>query len=317
MGLEELRKIGLPPDQSAPLLLQKFKEIGIADSRLEEDIEIAASEVAQLEEDPILRNAQLEALDRFKMMSKAGFGPEEMAAYNQMRQQREQDVQSRLMSLADTAKREGRTGDIRAQELLSVQAGADRAAAEGGNLMSLLSQRVRQGASDLASTASNIRSQDYQAELTRRQAADERNKFIAGNTIARQRANIDRLNADQQRREAQAMQVSTANTQMSNAERMRQVEAERQYWTDKLARAQAMQGPGANLAGAYSDRANRTANMWAGIGSGIGQGIAAYGQAQADQDQLDAYNRRTDLMESQSSPFNQNYYNMIDRNRMG
>ena len=179
-GLKELQAMGLPPDLSIPLILEKFKEIGIEDPRLEQDVEIAASEVAQLEEDPILRNAQLEALDRMKTMSKVGLGAEERAALNIMRQQGQQDVQSRLASLAAEAKRRGEqqtSGSTLASQLQSIQSGADRASTEGLGLAGLISQKVKEGAMSSAEIASQMRSQDYQAELARRQAEDERNKL--------------------------------------------------------------------------------------------------------------------------------------------
>ena len=92
------------------------------------------------------------------------------------------------------------------------------------------------------------------------------------------------------------MQVATANTQMSNAERQRQNEAQRQFYLDRLSRAQAMSGQSANLAGAYGAQADRTAQMWSGIGSGIGQGFAAYNQAEKDDEYLDAYKERTNKL---------------------
>lgn len=304
-GLAELKRMGLPPDLSYPLILEKFKEVGIEDPRLEEEIQIAASEVAQLEEDPALRNAQLEALGRIKSMSKVGLGAQELAALNLSRQQTQQDVRSNIDALAAAARRRGEgqtSGSTLAAQLQSVQSGADRGATEGLNLAGLISQKIKEGAMTSANMASGIRSQDYQAEMARRQAADEMRKFIATNTMARQRANIDRMNQAQARREAQAMQVATANTQMSNAERMRQNEAQRQNWLDQLSRAQAMSGQAKEVANAYGDRAAQTGQMWSGIGSGIGQGFAAYGQAQRDQDQLDAYNDRTEAMAKLNKP---------------
>lgn len=300
-GVAELKAAGFPPDLSTPLLLRQFQEIGIMTPELEQDIQIAASEVAQLEEDPILRNTQLEALNLFKQMGTTGFGPEERAAYNEMRQKREQDVQSRLMSLEDQARREGRaTGDTRAQQLLSIQAGADRASMEGDRLSAMLSERIREGIAGMSSAASGIRSQDYQAELARRQAQDERNRFIAQNTIARQQRNVGAVNEAQQRREQQAMQVATANTQMENAERQRQIDAQRQYWRDKLDRGAAIANAYGGQATALQNQAANTASMWSGIGSGIGQGFGAYSSAQSA-------NRTANIAEAKLTPEQREY----------
>lgn len=304
-GVKELKAAGYPPNLSMPLLLQKFQEIGISTPELEQDVQLAASEVAKLEEDPILRNNQLEALNIFKVMGTTGFGPEERAAYNEMRQQREADVQSRLMSIEDQARREGRgAGDTRAQQLLSIQAGADRGSMEGDKLSAMLSQRIREGATGMSNVASGIRSQDYQAELARRQAADLREQFRAENAMARQTRNIDATNAAQQRREQQAMQVLTANTQMDNAERQRQIDAQRQYWRDKLDRGAALANAYSGQATALQNNAATTASMWSGIGSGIGQGVGAYANAQSA-------NRANDLKEAQLTTEERGRYDIL------
>jgi hypothetical protein len=289
-GVAELKAAGFPPDLSTPLLLRQFQEIGIMTPELEQDIQIAASEVAELEEDPILRNSQLEALNVFKQMGRTGFGPEERAAYNQMRQQQQQDLQSRLASQDLEAQRRGmaQAGDTRAQQLLSIQAGADRASMEGDRLSAMLSERIREGATGMSNVASGIRGQDYQAELARRQAKDLREQFRAENAMARQMRNVGAVNEAQQRREQQAMQIATANTQQFNAEQGRQLDAQRQYWKDKLDRATALANAYSGQSTALQNQAANTASMWSGIGSGIGQGFGAYSQAQSD-------NRKNDI----------------------
>ena len=300
-GVAELKAAGFPPDLSTPLLLRQFQEIGIMTPELEQDIQIAASEVAELEEDPIIRNSQLEALNVFKQMGKIGFGPEERAAYNQMRQQQQQDVQSRLMSIEDVARREGRgAGDTRAQQLLSIQAGADRASMEGDRLSAMLSERIKEGATGMSNVASGIRSQDYQAELARRQAADLREQFRAENAMSRNMRNVGAVNEAQQRREQQSMQVAAANTQQFNTEQGRQLDAQRQYWKDKLDRATALANAYSGQATALQNNAANTASMWSGIGSGIGQGFGAYSSAQSA-------NKTANIAEAKLTPEQREY----------
>ena len=310
-GVKELKAAGYPPNLSMPLLLQKFQEIGISTPELEQDIQIAASEVAKLEEDPVLRNTQLEALNVFKQMGTTGFGPEERAAYNQMRQQREQDLQSRLASQDLEARRRGmaQAGDTRAQQLLSIQAGADRASMEGDRLSAMLSERIREGATGMANVASGIRGQDYQAELARRQAADLREQFRAENAMARQMRNVGALNERQQREEQQAMQVATANTQMENAERQRQLDAQRQYWRDKLDRGAALANAYSGQATALQNQAAGTAQMWSGIGSGIGQGVGAYSTAQSANRTANIAEKANSIAEAKLTPAEREYLN--------
>jgi hypothetical protein len=283
-AINELKAAGFPPDLSTPILFEKFQEIGILTPELEQDVQVAASEVAKLEEDPELRKGQLEALNVFRQMGKTGFGPEERAAFNQMRQEREKDLQATLAAQELQARRSGMAtaGDTRAQQLLAIQAGADRASMEGDRISAMIAQRIREGASGLAGVASQVRGQDFQADMARRQAEDERNRFIAQNAMSRQSRNVDALRSAQERREQQSMQLSAANTQMANAERLRQVEAQRQFWADKMDRARSLAGAYGGQAQQLQGQADRTGQMFAGIGSGIGQGAAAYSQSLRD-----------------------------------
>jgi hypothetical protein len=270
-AIADLQAAGMPPDMSLPLILQKFEEVGISTPQLIDDINVAASEVAAMTEEPTTRNMQLEALDIFKQMSKGRMGLEERAALNQLRQQEQQDLRSNLESLDIEQRRRGAPqGQTFASKLLSTQASADRGSLASDRVLGMLSQRIKEGAAGLQSGASQMRSQDYQTQLAKAQAADERQRFIANNAMARETRNTEALNEALRRKDQQAFQVATANTQLGNVEKQRQADAQRQFYLDKLERGKALANARTGVASQYQQNAGRTEQMYSGMGTGLG-----------------------------------------------
>jgi hypothetical protein len=293
-AIKELQSVGLPPDLSKEIIYQQFQSAGILTPQLEQDIQVAESSVSKLKEDEGLRSAQKEALNIFRQQGKTGFGPEERAAFNQLRQANQQDIEAKRQQILADARRTGMAGSGASlvAQLQAAQAGADRASSEGDRLAAMMAERIRSSASGMADVASSVRGQDFQAEMARRQAEDARNMFLAQNSIARQRANIDRLNQAQQMNLVEQQRIMDANTQLANAEKLRQVQAQRDYWQDRLGYSQALANARLGQASQYQSRAAETAGMFQGIGSAIGGGINAYANMQNQ-------NRMMSLLEKQ------------------
>jgi len=172
-------------------------------------------------------------------------------------------------------------------QLQATQSAAGNAANQGMDLMSLLAQRVRQGTQDMAGTAQNVRSQDYNVASDKAAAIDARNQYLHQNSMSRQSRNVGALNDAQAANLQTQQEVSNANIQQANAEKLRQSDAQGQYYDRKLGLAQAKANAAVGQAGAYNAQAQQTANMFSGIGSGVGQGLAAYGQNKTSQANAD------------------------------
>lgn len=284
-ALAELEKVGVPPDLSGPLLLREFQSAGIYTPQLEEDLssEVQESVVAQIKEDPGLREAQMRALNSMQQRAKVGLSAEDRAALNQVRSEVQRDSEAKRQQIMQTMQSRGQGGggaDLMAQ-LQSAQGAADQAAAGSDALMAQASQRALQALSQSGQMAGDVRSQDFGVEQTKASAIDERNRFLAENSIARQRANVGSLNQAQQLNLAEQQRISAANTAQANAEIQRQAQAKRDLYQDKLDLAKAKGAAQMAQAAAAGQRADRTAAQWSGAGAAIGSGITAYGQAQA------------------------------------
>lgn len=147
------------------------------------------------------------------------------------------------------------------------------AAQASQNALAALSQR--------SNLASGMRSQDMSAAELRAKAIDDRNRFLAENSVARQRANIGMKNDAQQANLANAQRLSELNVSQSNTEAQRQNQAKRDYFQDQLGLATAKANALNNQGTVAQQGAQQKADMWSGIGNALGQGFAAYGSNKA------------------------------------
>lgn len=277
-ALAELNAVGAPPDLSREILMREFQSAGILTPELEEDIGLAETEFRAIQEDPELRQVQLEALNKFKQQSETGLGAEERAAFNQIQKGIRQDQRAKQEQILADAARRGQAGGGASliAQLQSSQSGADQAAEQGNELAALIAQRVRQGTSDLSQASSGLRTQDYSVASDKARAIDERNRFLNQNATSRQMRNVGSKNEAQQYNLSNQQRLGEMNTNLANQEKLRQAEAERQFYLDKLGLAQAKAAARVGQAANYQAQADRTAEMAAGIGKGVGEGISAY-----------------------------------------
>lgn len=283
-ALQELEKVGVPPDLSGPLLLKEFERAGIYTPELEEDLssEVQESTVAQIKEKPELREAQMQALNSLQQRAKVGLSAEDRAALNQVRSEVQRDSEAKRQQIMQTMQSRGQGGggaDLMAQ-LQSAQGAADQAAAGSDTLMAQAQARALDALGQSGRMATDVRGQEFGIEETKARAIDERNRFLNENSIARQRQNVGTLNEAQRLNLAEQQRISTANTQLANAEMERQNQAKRDLYQDKLDLAKAKGAAHVAQAAAAGQRADATASRYAGIGSAIGSGVASYGSMQ-------------------------------------
>jgi hypothetical protein len=291
-ALAELQAVGFPPDLSKEIIFKEFERVGILTPQLEEDIQLAESEVAQIKEDPALRDKQIQALQQLQQRSQVGLSTEDRAALNQVRNEAQRDSQAKQEQILQQLQSRGMGGS--GAELMallqSAQGAADQAAAGSDAIMSTAQQRALQALSESGRMAGDVRSQDFGVESTRAQALDERNRMLAQNAMARQSSNVNRLNQAQQMNLSEQQRIADTNIQMSNAEKLRQVNEKGALFDRELGLAQAKAGARTGQAQFLGQQAQQTQNMFAGIGSGIGQGVGSYGQMQNTNEQ-NALNR--------------------------
>lgn len=288
-ALQELEAVGLPPDISKRVVMEEFQQVGILTPELEQDIELASSQVAGITEDPSVRQAQVDALNMLQERGRAGLGPEERAAFNQFRSEVQRDSEAkRQQVLTDMASR-GMAGS--GSELIaSLQAGqsaADRASEEGDRLAAAASQNALQAMVQSGQMAGTLRNADLDVANLKAGAADQFNLEKFNQANMRQTRNVDRGNQAQQYNLGEKQRVADTNISQENTERQRMNQAELDVYNAKLDRAKAMSGQYQTQANFSGQNAAQKAQMGASIGSGVGTGAAGFSQSQDKQALLD------------------------------
>lgn len=278
-ALEQLNAIGYPPDLSREIILRQYQSEGTLTPELMQAIDLQASEVANIQEDPSLRNAQMEALNTLGQVARGGLRAEDRAAYNELRQKTQQDAEAKRQQILQQmqASGQGGSGASLIAQLQAGQAAEDQASAQADRLAAQASQNALQALNQRLAGAGNVRGQDLNVAQMKAQAMDDRNKFLMQNSMNVQQANVQARNAAQQANLQNTQRLSEMNTTQGNEELQRQNQAKRQYFNDQLGLAQAKAGAITGVGQANAAGQMQKANMFSNLGNAIGQGFAAYG----------------------------------------
>jgi hypothetical protein len=282
-AMKVYEQLGFPPDLSKELIVEELQRQGIYTPELEQDLSdsFAESELGKISEDPTLRNAQLKALASMQQRAKVGLSAEDRAALNQVRQEVQRDAEAKRQQIMQNmaARGQGGSGAELAAQLQAGQAAADQAAAGSDTLMAQAQQRALQALGQSADLAGGIRGQDFGVNQARAQAIDERNRFLAENSIARQQSNINRLNQAQQLNLSEQQRLHEANIANRRAEAERQVAEQGRKYDRGLSYAAGKSGQSKALSDFYSQQASDKAAAQVAMGKGVGgivdSGVAA------------------------------------------
>lgn len=271
-AFNELLAIGLPPDLSKEIIMQKFQEAGIMTPELEQEIAQQHSKMAELQEDPETRNAQMEALNTFKSLSKTGLGATDKAALNQVRDQVQRDLEGKRQQILQNMQQRGMggSGAELISQLQASQGSANQASEESDRLAAMAQERALSALGRSADLAGNVRSQDFSNESAKARAQDELSRFNVDNQRSVQARNIGAKNQAQAQNLSNKQRIMDANINQANSEKLRQAQAQRDYWNDQLRRSQGRSSAYEGLGNEYTRRGNAIAGreqaLWTGIG---------------------------------------------------
>lgn len=285
-ALAELEAVGYPPDLSKAMVVEELQRQGIYTPELQQEIDVAESEMGKITEDQSLRDAQKQALAMMQQRAQVGLGAEDRAALNEIRRQVQSDAEAKRQQIMQTMAARGQAGggaDLMAQ-LQASQGAADQAAAGSDAIMAQAQQRALEALGRSGQMAGEVRSQDFGVASARAQALDERNRFLAQNAVARQASNVGALNEAQRLNLSEQQRLHEQNIANRRAEAERQTREQGSLFDRQLGLAGAKAGALTGQANFYGQQAANTQQQMAGIGQAVGTGIAGYGQYQAGQE---------------------------------
>lgn len=273
--IAKLDAVGMPPDQSAKLILDQYKQAGILTPALMDQVNQQVSQFQSVKSDPTAMNMQYQALQRMSQLGQAGLTPDERAQQRLLQGQVQQQNNSNQQSIIQNMAQRGQQGSgaEMAARLGASQGAANQASSGADRVSSMAAQRALQAIGQTGGMANQLESQQFGEQATKAGAMDQMNRFNTQNQMAINQANVGAQNQSKVANLANAQQVSNANVNATNQEQYKALDRQRQNWLDKMAYAGAYQQPLSEYGQAHAGQELSKAKSQAALGSGIDNSI--------------------------------------------
>lgn len=280
MMIAKLDQVGMPPDQSAAVILDQFKQAGVLTPQLEEQVKSQVSEFQNIKVNQLARDTQIQALQQMKQYGKAGLTADERAQMraNQLAVQQQNEANQQAIQQQMQARGMQGSGSELAARLMASQGSANQASANADAVSSMAQQRALQALMSQSNMAGQLAQQQFGEDSARAAAADEMNRFNVQNQMAIGQRNVAAGNQAQAANLSNLQSINNANVAMNNEEKYDQLRRQRQFWNDKLKYAQAYGGPLTQYGNAGADQAqgvgDARSKMFSTLGGALSSGIA-------------------------------------------
>ena len=216
---------------------------------------LGPSHLSQIQQDPALRSAQLNALSKFKQMEDGGgFTAEDRANLNRIQNQAAQAESAQRAALTEqmNARGIGGSGAELAMQLANSQAAANRSNQAGLDVAGQAQQRYFDAIRGRSTLAGQMRAQDWSQQAQAASAQDAIDRFNLGNRF----------------------QVAQYNNSLAQ-----------QQYANQLGQADRRYGMARDQAAAIRGDGQRAGQAIAGAGQQAGNAIFSYGMYQQGQGQ--------------------------------
>lgn len=277
-AVNQYSQMGMPPDESVPLVLQQFKQQGVLTPELEQQIRQDPSILTNYQPNQQYKNAQQSALQSMLQRGQGGLTASDRANYNQILQQNEQEGNSKRQALLQNYASRGLAGG---GAELAAQLGAQQQDSQnlynsGLQVAGQANQNALQAMTQAGQLGTQLSNQDFQTAKAKSDAQDAINRFNTQNALGVQNYNVGAQNSAQQANLQNAQRVSDANALMSNQEAQRQAQAKQAYWNSLFglagAKANALNGQATQV----NANAAATGQSYTNIAGGIGRAGQAF-----------------------------------------
>lgn len=243
--IARLDAVGMPPDQSAAVILNQYKQAGIYTPQLEQQVKDSISAYSQIKGNQTAHDTQVKALQQMSQYGKAGLTADERAAsrlaQSDVQRQNEANQQSIIQSMQQRG--QAGSGAELAARMGAQQGTANSASEQADRISATAAQRALQAISQSSTMAGQLQQQDFSQAAQKAAAADEMNRFNVQNQMAIGQRNTGYNNAAQAANLENLQNINNSNTSQNNQEKYNQLARQRQFWQDKLNYAQAYMSP--------------------------------------------------------------------------
>lgn len=285
----------IPSPEEQRLVIEELKSAGMYTPQMEEAIQLGSSKMNDIQIDPRLKQAQLGALNKLQEISdNGGLTAVDKAQLSKITNENNTNLKGNVDAITQNMATRGMSGGMSemVSKQLAAQQSANRASDQGLDVAAQAQQRALQALMQGSDLAGQMSTQSFNQQSQVAQSNDAISKFNAMNQQDVRSKNVSNSNDAQRINLANEQDINNKNAQLRNQTQQYNKELQHQFYEDQLKKNSLLSGQYNNLAGQATDKANRTAQMWAGVGSAIGQGASAYNQNQIDDERLAKYGKK-------------------------
>jgi hypothetical protein len=278
----KLDSVGMPPDQSARIILQQYQQAGTLTPALMEQLKTAQSQFSGIKQNQQATQMQSQALTRMSQMGQAGLTPDEMAQNRQLQMQAAQQGNAADQSIIQNMAQRGIQGGGAelAARLSAAQNMANTSSTAADQVSAQAQQRALQAIAQGSSMAGQLENQTFGEQAQQASAGDQMHRFNIQNQMAINQQNVSAQNQAQAANLANKQQISNQNVGNYNQESYNQLQRQNQQWQEKLALAQSYSQPLQAYGKAGAQGALRQGDAESSMLAGaFGGGISALGKA--------------------------------------
>jgi hypothetical protein len=261
-AFREMQEYPHSPDEAFQKILSKLDDVGVLTPQLEQEITLAAPKVAEIQEAPELRKAQMTALELLGQRATTGMTTEDRARLAEIQLQQARETEAKRQQILQSYQQRGLGGagsEIAAQ-LQAASAGSAQAAEQGLQLAAQAQRSALEAAREYGGLGGQIRGQEFDIARAKATAEDQTALERFRQATSRQERNIGAQRQYEQARRDEAFRRAQLGTQ-----------TQQQMFQNQAARVQALANARLGQATQSQQQAQQTAGIWSGIGSGIGQ----------------------------------------------
>jgi hypothetical protein len=282
--IARLEAIGIPSEEAQKYVLRDPTLAGVLVPESEQDLGQIESQMQEIQGDPRLKQAQMDALASIQARSQ-GLTPEDLIQIRKTRQDISGQLANQDANIVQNLQQRGMGGS--GVELAMRQAGGQRALAQASDdadsLAAMQYNARMQALQQAGAMAGSIGQQEFAQDAQKAAAMDAMSRFNLDNQIGMQQRNVAGRNMAQASNLATKQRLGEIGTANRNQEAIHQAGLAQQTFDNQLRKTGAMGGVAIPYAGMVGDagatQASNTMKMWGGIAdavSGVGQGVASY-----------------------------------------
>lgn len=301
-ALAAISGINVPTIEEQRIALEHPELVGEYQSVLEESPEaLGRSGMEDIETDPRLRAAQMNALETLSRLGETGMTDTEAAQLDQIKRQAGASSQATQNQILQNLAQRGIAGSGQelAARMIAGQQQADLASQQGMQTAAQAQERALAAIAQAGSLGGQMRGQEFGEKSDVARATDSINQFNLQQRLGQRQRNVGEQRYTQNRNLTEKQRIADAGTAASNAQEEYNQQLIRQHYQDQLAKGQAMAGQQTGMANHHGQQAAATAGSWSQIGGGVGAGLGQLSQQQRDDDR---YSQMMDLLRQQQRP---------------